>query len=63
MRSKLIIALAALTVLTVTGLAVQPVLAQQQTSELEKLRQEVRRLEARVVRLEKETRPQLRPAG
>lgn len=64
MTSKMMMALAALVLLGAAGLAVQPVLAQQQDgTTLVELRQEIRRLEARVARLERESQPRLQPAG
>ena len=64
MTSKMTVALAALILLGAAGLAEQPVLAQQQDgTTLVELRQEIRRLEARVARLERETQPRLQPAG
>jgi hypothetical protein len=64
MSKKLTMAALALAAAAAGALAVQPVLAapQQPAKTLEQLREEVWRLEARVARLEKEARPQLRPA-
>jgi hypothetical protein len=64
MASKILTALIALVVLGAVGLAVQPSLAQPQGPVMvQDLRLEIRRLEARVARLEREAKPRFQPAS